>query len=106
MPRHTMQLCDCQGRPVQIAAGWDHPLQGFFFDIENLDEPEVIDDEDNTNRIRYDNLRDCEISHYPGAHLPTFDYFERKAASLGVVLPAEFINRVKADAPEHHRVSH
>ena len=45
MSRHTFHTTH-NDRPVEVAAGWDRPLQGFYMTILYLDNDEIWDKDD------------------------------------------------------------
>lgn len=73
------------GREVKVSGGWDPPLQGYHFTIEergkDAEEPTIL----------YDNVEDREL---PGTRFPaTIDHFVEVASSLGLFPPDAFWNR-------------
>lgn len=91
MSRHTYTTTDQDLGRVQVAAGWDRPLQGFFMTVERLD---AADDDEGA--YAYSNLDDEGLAGTWGFS-GDFGYFVGVARSLGIELPAPMVADVIAD---------
>ena len=78
MSRHTFHT-EHNGRPVEVAAGWDRPLQGFFMTVLYTDDPE--DQAVQDYEYAFNNL--TQLLPHPR----TFDGFADILASLAIALP-------------------
>ncbi len=86
MSRHYFQTTYA-GKPVEVLMGFDRPCDGFFMEINYLDEPE--DDED--DRYIYFNMR--EENPHPASLTP---YLE-KLVELDIAIPAEMTQEIEID---------
>lgn len=85
MSRHVLNTT-LNTRPVEVSAGWDRPLQGFFLTVLYLDTPDDIDYE-----FAYCNL------DTPDPWPFTFDPFEAVLRDMGIELPPAMIEDIRAD---------
>lgn len=91
MSQHYFTTAMPDGRPVQILAGWDRPLQGHFLVVERLGA-----DGDEGGPL-YSNLDDEQLDPWNG--LPdSMDYFVAKLAELGLQLPPAMLHEILSDA--------
>lgn len=87
------------GETVEVMAGWDNPLQGFFMTI--FGQPTEEDDEP----ILYNNLADPNAPGAMGFSRDT-EYFKHKLEELGIIAPAGFwqlVNRKEGNV--HHVIT-
>lgn len=90
MSQHLFRMDHPKYGHLEVMAGWDRPLQGFFMSIELLDAPE---DEDNC--YLYSNLDDENLPI--GGFARSFDYFLPILQRLEINLPAEMIADIESD---------
>lgn len=86
MSRHTFHTTHL-GRPIEVSAGWDRPLQGFFLT--------VIYTDDLANNAAYEyafNNLDAEVA-WP----PRFRTFLDVLENLKIGIPSEMSADIKAD---------
>ncbi len=86
MSRHTFET-NYKGEKIQVVAGWDRPLQGFFMTIEKI----TASDNDADNFI-LDNI--IEENPYPQSFAP----FIRVLTELNIAIPAQMIDEIIADS--------
>lgn len=87
MSQHHYRTTTPDGTPVEILAGWDRPLQGFFLVVEDEREDEYV----------YSNLDDPALASCGG--LPArLEYFQAKLAGLGLALPQAVWDEIRGDA--------
>jgi hypothetical protein len=93
MSQHTFTTSQ-HGRTLEIRAGWDRPLQGFFLTVYIASTDEDGSDDDD---FLYSNLTDLELLSCGG--LPRdFGHFERKLEELELTVPAAMLEQVRQDA--------
>lgn len=71
-----------RGKPVEVVAGWDHPLGGFFLTVFNTD-PNAEDE------YVYSNLDDKHLTDSMGFTRTTL-YFRGVLAKMSIESPAGF----------------
>lgn len=82
MTQHVFRTTQ-QDRPIQVLAGWDRPLQGFFLTIEYRDS--------NEDEFLFNNL-ELECSHRK-----SFSTFESALSERGISLPPRMIETIRED---------
>jgi hypothetical protein len=75
-----------QARPVEIMAGFDRPLQGFFCVVSFLDQQDDDDSDDESSGYLYSNLEDSALARSMGMS-QCLTYFATKLAEFGLDLP-------------------
>lgn len=85
MSRHILKTT-YNNRPVEVTAGWDRPLQGFFLTVLYLDTPDTVEYE-----YAYNNLDTTDP--WPR----TFDRFADTLHTMGIALPPAMIDDIRAD---------
>lgn len=80
---------------VEVLAGWDRPLQGYFMVVEKMD----VDEDAEEEAYVYSNLADPNLP--VGGMADSFTYFVEVLARLGIRLPARMIADVMADGREN-----
>lgn len=86
MTQHIFKSKTKDGRQVEVLAGWDRPLQGFFMVIEN---PEKDDDYIFSN---------FELKQ---PHPMSFDVFEKALSDLGIPMPNGLLAELNQDRLEN-----
>lgn len=86
MSRHIFET-DYKGEKVQIVAGWDRPLQGFFMTIEKV----AASNNDDDDNFIYNNLNE------ENSHPRTFDPFIGVLVDLGINIPKQMIDEIVED---------
>ena len=74
------------GQNIEILAGWDRPLHGFFLVIENIDHSDKTDEP-----YLFSNLDMTE------SHPKSFDYFRNVLEQFGIRVPQEMIDEIIRD---------
>lgn len=92
MSQHIFLTTHPEHGKLEVLAGWDRPLQGFFMHIEKLEAPEG---EDGAVPYLYDNLDDDKLPL--GGLSRSFDYFLPILKQHGIEVPAAMIEDIKAD---------
>jgi hypothetical protein len=81
-----------KGKPVEVMAGWDHPLQGFFLTVFDLDPNADVE-------CVYSDLDDHQLisNAVPNCmgHTDTTEYFRSVLKDMGIGVPEEFWARVE-----------
>jgi hypothetical protein len=91
MSQHRLRTTHPKHGRIDLLAGWDRPLQGYFLTIELIDAPDGPDGE---TPFLYTNLGDDNL---PLGMADSFDYFAPILARLDITLPAAMIADIKAD---------
>lgn len=85
MSRHTFKTTH-NDRPVEVCAGWDRPLQGFFMTVLYTDTDAETDYE-----YAFNNL---ELTL---PHPACFDFFRDALHDLGIAPPEAMVDEIEAD---------
>jgi hypothetical protein len=86
MTQHIFNSTTKDGRQVEVLAGWDRPLQGFFM---------VIEDLENDDGYIFNNL-DLEQPHPK-----SFDGFEQSLKDFGIPIPQGLVAELNQDRLEN-----
>jgi len=89
MSQHVFETM-LNGEKIEVFAGWDRPLHGFFLVIERLD----LEDR-NTGSYLFSNL--CMKEPHP----KTFDYFRNVLDEFGIRVPQAMIDEILRDGAEN-----
>lgn len=89
MSRHIFNTT-YSGRPVEVAAGWDRPLQGYFLTVLYLDTPDDIDYE-----YAFNNLE------WPNPHPNGFARWAATLDNMGIKIPDAMIEDIRADGRDN-----
>lgn len=81
-----------ENRPVTVVVGYDRPLRGFFCFVERADGAAT----DDTDEFVYSNLDDPKLAASMGFS-KSVDYFKRRLADLGLVVPASMFIESERD---------
>lgn len=84
MTQHTFVSTTKDGREVEVMAGWDRPLQGFFMVIEDTNE-----DSDEGYIFSNFSVTPC--------HPKTFDVFETVLREQGIAFPNGLLDELNVD---------
>ncbi len=76
-----------KGKPVEVMAGWDRPLQGFFLTVFDLDPNAEVE-------CVYSNLDDPNVPGVMG-YTKTTDYWKEVLSKMEIGVPEEFWARVE-----------
>lgn len=89
MSQHIFETM-LNGEKIEVFAGWDRPLRGFFLVIERLDL-----EGRSTGSYLFNNL--CMREPHP----KTFDYFRNVLDELGIEVPQAMIDEILLDRAEN-----
>jgi hypothetical protein len=89
MSQHRYTTTAADGRQLRVLLGYDRPLGGFFFVVEDRAKPPG-------KEAVYSNLDDPQLSLWYGLP-PYLEHFQDVAKALGVALPLDILRAVLAD---------
>lgn len=85
MSQHVFRTT-LNGQKIEVLAGWDRPLRGYFLVIGLIGHKDMIDEP-----YLFSNL------DIPESHPKSFDYFREVLEEIGICVPQEMIEEIIRD---------
>lgn len=85
MSQHRFKSKTSAGQEVDVLAGWDRPLQGYFLLVKPVPDP---------GHYLFCNL---DVPDDVPSHPQTWDFFQAKLEEFGIPMPKGLLQHLQAD---------